>query len=131
MRDSSRPAGMTETEYIFRCKAYDFLTGQTRGADADFLGRELAITAFAGHYGPAGLVLTVNGSPARLLLVVAGHTKDAAIYTLDSWGKARVIRGGFGVRVNKAKAALGLATMALLEERGYYQGGRLQAPAEG
>ena len=118
MTKANKPSGMTEAEYRFRCAAYKL--EHEREPGTDFLTRPMAITAFAGHYGPAGYVLTVNGSPTRSLIVVAGHDRhNAAMYRLDHSGRAQVLSKGRSLEPTTGpKFELVAGVWALLQERG-------------
>lgn len=113
----TKPENMGAAEYRFRCAVYKM---QAEGQPSeDYLRRPLAVTSFPGHYGPAGFVVTVNGSPTRAVIVVVGRCQaNAAIYALDSGGRARVISKGLGFPLSGPKAELTAAVWDLLRERG-------------
>lgn len=133
-RVAARPEAMTEAEYEFRRQAYKLKRGAQYEPDADYLQRPLLITVFDGYYGPAGLVITINGSPSKLVLVVVGHAKrSSAVYALDQGGKATVICRSEFAPVARAKAPMVEALWALLAERGYitdYDGLRVPEPGQ-
>ena len=114
---TTKPDGMTETEFCFRT-AFLKLRAEGRNVD-DFLNRPLAITVYPGHYGPAGAILAINGSPTRGIVAVVGHWQNcAAVYWLDNAGHAKVISRGLDLHASGARADLAIATWALLQERG-------------
>lgn len=54
----------------------------------DYASREIEVTQYAGHYGPAGLVIAVNGSPPRGTVVmphthVGDHPADSFVWWSD------------------------------------------------
>lgn len=81
--------------------------------------RPIIITAFDGHYGRAGFVIAINGSPMHGTMIVksSGSGIDM-MYVLDSHDKARnVDRNRFHLK-DSIHANLWNATKALLVERG-------------
>lgn len=130
METEERPVGMTAAEYALRVEGYRLVTKQKTTPDPDYLARALAITGFPGHYGLAGFVITINGSPTRLVLVVVGRTRSAAaIYLLRE--RPVTIASGWDRPTPKGRQPLEAAVWQLLEERGYVDDqGYLRAPGE-
>jgi hypothetical protein len=73
---------MDEQERVLREALYQLTYGRGRMPDQDFLEREIIITSFGGCYGQAGVVVAINGSPPRaLMLVTTDHgSRDAIIH---------------------------------------------------
>lgn len=95
------------------------------------LDREIIVTPFEGHYGFAGVVITINGSPVRGMMLVKSCDiveqvptvhggipgRIQAMYVLDGDGGPRQLKDPF-FGGPKKHAALWMITKALLIERG-------------
>lgn len=107
---------MTGTEYEFRQKLHHALYGHA--ASEGDLERPLIVQPFDGNYGQAGVVLAINGSPPRAIVLVIGKT--VYLCRTDSNKRMQMIEKGWaGYPTAKHWYPLVRSLWALLAERGY------------
>lgn len=96
---------LTEAERNFYAAAWAH-TGHTGPVSADFLARQLCLSEIAGWYErPAGVALTLRGSPPPCFIVAILRTGDTEVFDMCS-------------RRTRAPRELAAAVMELLNERG-------------
>jgi hypothetical protein len=110
---------MNEVELEFRQAVYSY-----RGMGSpseDELSRPLIITPFEGNYGRAGLIIVINGSPPKGMVICTEFVSDH--WLIDAWSYRqkweRVYAPSLHDRPSSGKKhKLGQATIALLIDRG-------------
>jgi hypothetical protein len=73
---------MPDVELEFRGALSELLTGRKADGEITDLEREIAITPYDGAYGRAGVVITIEGSPPRALLLVTTDRGTSGAYVL-------------------------------------------------
>lgn len=86
------------------------------------LAREVHVTPYLGDYGPAGAVLTVNGSPVRLTAMVSAppyelqwRPYDVAVWVFDAGRPRRITDSGPKRLLPLRRAILQAVTATMLE----------------
>jgi hypothetical protein len=108
--------GTPETEYDLRLALWWFDHGERYGRlpNDDDMERVITLTPFDGAYGPAGAVLTVNGSPPPHIVLVCGGIYHRNITAIVSIANGTMVRELHGYHRTGVEAELVRAVSAYL-----------------
>lgn len=122
MVDKMEAINQTESNEIeseFRQALYEY---RDRPLNQDEATREIIITPFDGNYGRAGLMIVVNGSPPKGMLICTELFTNG--WFIDAWNRKQRWERIFAPALHDRpasgkKARLGRATLDLLRAKGF------------